>query len=172
MVLCRDRAMRRSHRSERCPCRDRIPAKRGLCHGMILSTQIRDIGKRGLSAQEILSASDATAFLKSLVEDFNPRCRTSDDFKRLALEYLDRWKSAVDYFAELEYLFDDFVQIQRCREEYCDKAMSRPPRTNPPSTSRSPASRSRCSSTTLRTRRRMWPSSSTRPRRPGSRSQR
>ncbi len=81
----------------------------------------------GPKAQEILSPSDATAFLKSLVEDFNPRCRTSDDFKRLALEYLDRWKSAVDYFAELEYLFDDFVQIQRCREEYCDKAMSRPP---------------------------------------------
>ena len=73
----------------------------------------------GIKAQEILSASDATAFLKSLVEDFNPRIRPSADsafeFKRLSLEYLDRWKSATDYFAELEYLFDDFVQASRCR---------------------------------------------------------
>jgi hypothetical protein len=79
----------------------------------------------GLRAQEILSPSDAERFLKALV-DYHPRCRTSEDFKRLALELLNRWKTAVHAFAEFEYLLD-FGQELQCREEYFYNVTSRPP---------------------------------------------
>ena len=74
----------------------------------------------GLKAQEILSPSDATAFLKSLVEDFHPRCRTSDDFERASLSYLDRWKFCCDLWDGLEYLTEelDFVERQKLRTEF------------------------------------------------------
>ena len=74
----------------------------------------------GIKAQEILSASDATAFLRSLVNDFHPRCRTSDDFKRASLSYLDRWKFCSDLWDSLEYLAEelDFVERTRLRIDF------------------------------------------------------
>ena len=80
----------------------------------------------GLKAQEILSPSDATQFLKSLVEDFKPRCRTSDDFKRASLSYLDRWKFCYDIWDSLDLSDLDFVEQQKLRTEFFFVGTTRP----------------------------------------------
>jgi hypothetical protein len=48
----------------------------------------------GIKSQELLSASDSAAFLKSLVEDFNPRCRTTEQYTAAAFAYLEKWRQA------------------------------------------------------------------------------
>src|SRR5438132_4652367 len=80
----------------------------------------------GLKAQEILSPSDATAFLKSLVEDFNPRVRNSDQFKVAALEHLHRWKFCCDLWDSLDLADLDFAQQQKLRTEFFFVGTTRP----------------------------------------------
>src|SRR5437762_3599304 len=85
----------------------------------------------GVRSQEILRSADSAAFIKTLV-DFHPRIRPSADsaseFKRLALEYLDRWKFCCDLWDSLEYLTEelDFVQRQNLRSKFFETLTAKP----------------------------------------------
>src|SRR2546425_13178899 len=80
----------------------------------------------GIKSQQILSPADSQNFLKSLVEDFHPRCRTSDDFKRASLSYLDRWKFCCDLWDSLDLADLDFAQQQKLRTEFFFVGTTRP----------------------------------------------
>src|SRR2546427_2159492 len=75
----------------------------------------------GLKAQEVLPSVEAQNFIKALVE-YHPRCRTSADFERLSLEFLERWRQIVELWGGLDYLTEelDFGERQKLRTDFFD----------------------------------------------------